>query len=114
MTFESIYNSLEACTIWFFGSFFNPLINFIKDTPLLSSAILIVVGLPAVMLIFDFFKRISLNFKSLKINNKKQQKNSYNAYNYSKLRGNQSSFYSHQYYDFDLNKNGFTIKRKNN
>lgn len=94
MSFESIYNSLEACTIWFFGSFFNPLINFIKDTPLLSSAILIFVGLPAIVLIFDFFKKISFNINSFKINNNKLQKNSYDAYTFSKLRGNKSSFSS--------------------
>ncbi len=54
MSYEQIYNSLSEVFNGFFNQVFNPFIDFVHDTPLLSVG-LMVSALPLVLIVVDFF-----------------------------------------------------------
>lgn len=63
MSYEQIYDSLSEVFNGFFNQVFNPFIDFVRDTPLLSVG-LMVSALPLVLIVVDFFFNASHDSKT--------------------------------------------------
>lgn len=60
LSYESIFDSITSASDWFLTEFFTPLIDFIKDTPLVSASIIVGAGLPLFLLVLLVFRDASV------------------------------------------------------
>lgn len=68
MNFDSIYNAFVSASEWFINDFLHPLMNFINNTPLVSAAILVTFGIPALIYVLYVYRDISNSTEDMTFN----------------------------------------------
>lgn len=90
MSYESILEALSACGEWFFNNI-TLFLSYIKNTPLLSAALIIIIGLPAVLILIEFIASFSSGAR-LFMNENKYQINTNTKNSYIKINKSKNDF----------------------